>query len=221
MLSPTSRWGSRGEGRILQLEKGRGRLSRVALRVGCRRIRGADRRVLQAVCQAYQHALPAWHSCAGRSASWACLWLAQALASTPCRLCCLLPPQVCGIILGMLVLGFFADIIGRKWGSRWGGGRARRLPGAQLCRWGALAEANPPLPFSRLRDLICLLWKPGRHPEHSLRCSQRRLTSTIMLVGGALLTGSAGNDGQFLAMFLTSLFLFGTGMALWPFRVSV
>lgn len=27
-------------------------------------------------------------------------------------------PQVCGIILGMLVLGFCADIIGRKWGSR-------------------------------------------------------------------------------------------------------
>ncbi|KAL4434292.1 hypothetical protein ABPG75_000733 [Micractinium tetrahymenae] len=64
--------------------------------------------------------------------------------------------EVCGIILGMLVLGFFADIIGRKWGSR--------------------------------------------------------LTVTIMLVGGALLTGSAGNDGQFLAMLLTSLFLFGTGV---------
>lgn len=40
-----------------------------------------------------------------------------------------------------------------------------------------------------------------------------RLTATIMLVGGALLTSSAGNDGQFLAMFLTSLFLFGTGKA--------
>ncbi|KAL4424952.1 hypothetical protein ABPG77_009681 [Micractinium sp. CCAP 211/92] len=64
--------------------------------------------------------------------------------------------EVCGIILGMLVLGFFADIIGRKWGSR--------------------------------------------------------LTATIMLVGAALLTGSAGNDGQFLAMFLTSLFLLGTGV---------
>lgn len=38
-----------------------------------------------------------------------------------------------------------------------------------------------------------------------------RLTVSIMLLGGALLTGSAGNDGQFLAMFLTSLFIFGTG----------
>lgn len=64
--------------------------------------------------------------------------------------------EVCGIILGMLVLGFFADIIGRKLGSR--------------------------------------------------------LTASIMLLGGGLLTGCAGNDGQFLAMLLASLFIFGTGV---------
>lgn len=63
--------------------------------------------------------------------------------------------QVCGIILGMLALGFSADIIGRKWGSR--------------------------------------------------------LASSVMLLGGALLTGCAGSDSQFLAMFLASLFIMGAG----------
>ncbi|PRW58781.1 proton phosphate symporter [Chlorella sorokiniana] len=64
--------------------------------------------------------------------------------------------EVCGIILGMLALGFFADVIGRKWGSR--------------------------------------------------------LASSVMLLGGILLTSCAGSDSTFLAMFLVSLFVLGMGV---------
>jgi len=69
-----------------------------------------------------------------------------------------------------------------------------------VCVFGA----SPPLPSS-LADPST---PPSHPPRPGVRC---RLTASIMLVGGGLLTGSAGNDGQFLAMFLTSLFIFGTG----------
>jgi MFS family permease len=64
--------------------------------------------------------------------------------------------EVSGIIVGMLALGFCADIIGRKWGSR--------------------------------------------------------LASSTMLVGSIMLTACAGSDPQFLAIFLTALFVLGAGV---------
>ena len=103
----------------------------------------------------------------------------------------------------MLAMGFAADIIGRRLGSRsgpaWHACCQTDCLKAVLFVVGKVPVAEAVPQQSHVKAVSCLF------------LFLFRLTAAVMLLGGVLLTSCAGGGNSFLAMFLCSLFILGTG----------